>query len=322
MQIVVEQGRSATMRNVINDISKKLLEALSEYKNGNFAGAYSFRQNGKCIGSKSSKNVEITSKTDKQGIIVRVKPDTKGEVIFIPSCVTEGGIDDTVYNDFYVGENCDITIKSGCGVHTDDGSLAKHNGIHRFFVGENAKVHYEEKHIGTGKGEGIRSINPVSEVHLEKDAMLEINATQISGIDKAYRKTTATVAKGAKLNVHERLFTECSQVTKTNFKVELNGEGSSADIVSRSVARDDSYQTMDSVIIGNAPCTGHSECDSIVSENAIVDASPRLFARNPDASLIHEAAIGKIAGEQILKLRTFGLTEEEAENEIIQGFLS
>lgn len=310
------------MSDAINSIAEKLLEALSEYRKGEFKGAYSLRQNGKCIGNRSSNNVEITLKTDAPGIIVRVKPDTKGDVIFIPSCVTEGGIDDTVYNDFYVGENCDVTIKSGCGVHTDDEGLAKHNGIHRFFIAENAKVHYEEKHIGTGKGEGIRSINPVSEIHLEKDAYLEIDATQISGVDRAYRKTYATVSEGAKLIVHERLFTECDQQTKTNFKVELNGDGSSADLVSRSVARDNSYQTMDSVIIGNAACTGHSECDSIVSENAIVDASPRLFARNPDASLIHEAAIGRIAGEQILKLRTFGLTEEEAENEIIQGFLS
>ena len=183
-------------------------------------------------------------------------------------------------------------------------------------------MHYEEKHIGTGAGSGTRSINPVSEIHLEKDAYLEIEAAQISGVDKAWRKTTATLEAGAKLIVHERLFTEADQITSTKFKVELNGDGSSADIVSRSVARDNSYQTMDSVIIGNAACSGHSECDSIIGEKAIVDASPRLFARNPDAALIHEAAIGKIAGEQIMKLRTLGLTEEEAENEIIQGFLS
>ena len=227
-----------------------------------------------------------------------------------------------VYNDFYIGEDCDVTIKSGCGVHTDDASLAKHNGIHRFFVSPRARVHYEEKHMGTGEGEGVRSINPVAEIYLEEDSFLEINAAQISGVDRAYRKTTAQVAAGAKLIVHERLFTEGDQQTKTNFKVELNGDGSSADIVSRSVARNRSKQTMDSVIIGNAACTGHSECDSIIGEQAIVDASPRLFARNPDAELIHEAAIGKIAGEQIMKLRTLGLSEEEAEQEIVNGFLS
>ena len=310
------------LNDLINEVTKNLLEMVSDYKGEGFQGAYSLRQNGTCVDSMSSKNVQITSKTDKPGIIVHVAPGTKGETVYIPSCVTQGGIDDVVYNDFYVGEDCDITIKSGCGVHTDDDSLAKHNGIHRFFVGPRARVHYEEKHMGTGVGSGTRSINPVSEIHLEKDAYLEIEAAQISGVDKAWRKTTATVAEGAKLIVHERLFTEGEQVTKTNFKVELNGDGSSADIVSRSVARDNSYQTMDSVIIGNAACSGHSECDSIIGEKAIVDASPRLFARNPDASLIHEAAIGKIAGEQIMKLRTLGLTEEEAENEIVQGFLS
>ena len=307
---------------LINQVTKSLLEMVSDYKGDGFKGAYSLRQDGKCIDSVSSKNVEITSKTDKPGIVVRVAPNTHGETVYIPSCVTQGGIDDIVYNDFYVGENCDITIKSGCGVHTDDESLAKHNGVHQFFVGPNAHVYYEEKHVGTGSGGGTRSINPVSQIHLEKGAYMEINATQISGVDKATRSTMADLAEGAKLIVHERLFTEGEQTTKTNFKVELNGDGSSADIVSRSVARDNSYQTMDSVIIGNAACTGHSECDSIVGEKAIVDASPRLFARNPDASLIHEAAIGKIAGEQIMKLRTLGLTEEQAENEIVQGFLS
>ena len=313
---------SDQLTELVNEVTKNLLKMVSDYKGEGFNGAYSLRQDGRCVDSMSSRNVQITSKTDKPGIIVHVAPGTKGETVYIPSCVTQGGIDDVVYNDFYVGEDCDITIQSGCGVHTDDDSLAKHNGIHRFFVGQRSRVHYEEKHMGTGKGSGVRSINPVSEIHLEKDAFMEINAAQISGVDKAWRKTTATVAEGAKLIVHERLFTEGEQVTKTNFKVELNGDGSSADIVSRSVARDHSYQTMDSVIIGNAACSGHSECDSIIGEQAIVDASPRLFARNPDASLIHEAAIGKIAGEQIMKLRTLGLTEEEAENEIVQGFLS
>ena len=312
---------SNSLSSILNNISKNLLDKISDFKDGTFKGAYSIRQDGKCIDSMSSKNVEITTKTDKPGIIVHVAPNTKGETVYIPTCVSKGGIDDVVYNDFYVGENCDITIKSGCGVHTDDESLAKHNGMHRFFVGEGAKVHYEEKHIGTGYGAGNKSINPVSEIHLEKDSYMEINATQISGLDKAYRKTNATLKENAKLIVHERLYTENEQQTDTKLKVELNGDGSSADIVSRSVARGNSRQTMDSVIIGNAVCTGHSECDSIVGENATVDASPRLFARNPDASLIHEAAIGKIAGEQILKLRTIGLSEEEAENEIIQGFL-
>lgn len=306
----------------INDISKDLLEKVSDFNENKGEVAYSIRQDGKCIDSMSSKNIKINHKKDGSGIIIEVAPGTKGETIYIPSCVTQGGIDDLVYNDFYIGEDCEITIKSGCGVHTDDSSMAKHNGIHRFFINERAKVYYEEKHIGTGEGNGTRSINPVSEIHLEKDSYLEINATQISGVDKAERKTEATVAEGAKLIVHERLFTENEQCSNSYFKVELNGNGSSTDLISRTVARDKSHQTMDSLIIGNAACTGHSECDSILGEDAIVDASPRLYARNPDASLIHEAAIGKIAGEQILKLRSLGLTREEAENEIIQGFLS
>ena len=310
------------LNGFVSGVTKHLLELVTDFKGTGFQGAYSLRQDGKCVENRSSGAVQITAKTDKPGIVVHVAPGTKGETVYIPSCVTHGGIDDQVYNDFYIGEDCDITIQSGCGVHTEDDSLARHNGIHRFFVGPRATVHYVEKHVGTGDGAGTRSINPVSEIHLEKDAYMEIESTQISGLDQAWRKTTAQVAEGARLVVHERLFTEKEQVTKTHFKVELNGDGSSADLVSRSVARDHSRQTMDSVIIGNAVCTGHSECDSIVGEQAVVDASPRLFARNPDASLIHEAAIGKIAGEQILKLRTLGLSEEEAENEIIQGFLS
>lgn len=307
---------------LINNVTKDLLEKVSDYGEEGFNGAYSLRQDGKCIDNMSTKNIQISANPEKPGIIVHIAPNTQGETVYIPSCVTQGGVDDLVYNDFYVAENCDITIKSGCGVHTDDSSMARHNGIHRFFISEGSKVHYEEKHMGTGNGDGSRSINPVSEIHLSKNSFLEIDATQISGIDKAFRNTTAQIAEGARLIVHERLFTEGEQSTKTNFKVELNGDGSSADIVSRSVAREKSKQTMDSVIIGNAACTGHSECDAIIGEEATVDASPRLFVRNPDASLIHEAAIGKIAGEQILKLRTLGLTEEEAENEIIQGFLS
>ena len=304
-----------------NDFTEKILDIISEYT-GNLKGAYSIREDGKCVAQISSQNVTINSKEGRPGIDVHVKPGTKGETVFIPTCVTKGGIDDLVYNDFYVGENCDIKIVSGCGVHSESDDLAKHSGVHFFHIGENAHVMYEEKHIGEGKGNGTKSINPSTKVELEPNSYLEINATQISGLDKAYRSTKALVKEGAKFIVHERLFTEGDQTTKSHFTVELAGDGSRADIVSRSVAKDTSYQSMDSVIIGNAICSGHSECDSIIDGDAIVEASPRLFARNKEASLIHEAAIGKIAGEQILKLRTLGLTEEEAENEIVQGFLS
>lgn len=309
------------MSNPINSITKELLKIVSDFK-GSFNGAYNIRENGQCAGRQSSKNIKIESKKDLPGLDITVLPNTKGEVVYIPACVNKGGIDDLVYNDFHIGENSDIVIVAGCGVHTDDDAEARHNGIHRFFVGENARVRYEEKHVGTGDGNGNRVIDPITEVVLEKNSYLEMNTTQISGVDKSYRKTTAKAAEGAKLVVRERLYTEKEQRAETFFEVDLNGEGSGADIVSRSVAKDKSYQNYVSTITGNAPCTGHSECDAIIDGDAIVDASPRLYARNNEASLIHEAAIGKIAGEQILKLLTLGLTEEEAESKIIEGFLA
>ncbi len=305
----------------LNEVTRKLLEMVSDYK-GDFEGAYSIRENGQCSARMSSEHIKLESKTDKPGLDIRILPGTKGETVYIPACVNKGGIDDLVYNDFYVGEGADVKIIAGCGVHTDDDEEARHNGIHRFFVGENARVLYEEKHVGTGKGQGERSIDPVTEVHLEKNSYLEMDTTQISGVSKSVRKTSGTVAEGARLVVRERLFTEGDERAETFFEVELNGEGAGADIVSRSVAKDRSYQNYVSTIVGNAACTGHSECDAIIDGDAIVDASPRLLARNKEASLIHEAAIGKIAGEQILKLRTLGLTVEEAEKKIIEGFLA
>ncbi len=305
----------------MNDITKKLLELVSDF-NGDFKGAFNIREDGQCAGRQSSKNIKIESKTDKPGLDITILPGTRGETVYIPACVTKGGVDDLVYNDFHVGRDADVVIVAGCGVHTDDHSEARHNGIHRFFLEENARVRYEEKHVGTGTGTGNRVIDPETAVYLEKNSYLEMNTTQISGINHTIRKTTATAAEGARLVVRERLFTEADQKAETYFQVELNGEGSGADIISRSVAKGHSIQTYESTIVGNAPCSGHSECDAIIDDEAIVDASPRLYARNKDASLIHEAAIGKIAGEQILKFRTLGLTEEEAEAKIIEGFLA
>lgn len=305
----------------MNDITRDLLEQISDYQ-GEFKGAFNLRVDGTCAGRQSSENIQIDSKTDKPGLDIRIRPGTKGESVSIPACVTHGDVDDLVYNDFFVGEDADVTIVAGCGVHTETGEPARHNGIHRFFLAPGSRVKYLEKHIGTGNGEGIRSIDPVTEVFLEKDSLLEMDTAQIGGVDRSTRTTRATLAEGARLVIRERLLTEKDQTAETDFTVELNGEGSGADVVSRSVARGNSRQTYNSVIIGNAPCTGHTECDAIIDQNACVDASPRLFARHTDAALIHEAAIGKIAGEQILKLRTLGLTEQEAEEKIIQGFLS
>lgn len=305
----------------MNSVTKDLLRAVSDWT-GEFDGAYNIRQDGGCVGRQSSKNIRIESKKDKPGLDIRIAPGTKGESVYIPACVTHGNVDDLVYNDFYVGEGADVTIVAGCGVHTETGEPARHNGIHRFFLKPGSRVLYQEKHIGTGKGAGLRSIDPVTEAYLEENAVLEMDTAQIGGVDHTLRKTKATAAAGAKLRIRERILTEGEQDARTEFEVELAGEGSGADIVSRAVARGKSHQEYTSTIIGNAPCTGHSECDAIIDGEATVDAAPKLCAHHGDAALIHEAAIGKIAGEQILKLRTLGLTEQEAEARIIEGFLS
>ena len=305
----------------MNEITKKLLRTVSDWT-GKFEGAYNIREDGCCAGRVSTEHIKIDSKTDNPGLDIYILPGTKGETVSIPACVTHGNVDDLVYNDFYVGENADVIIVAGCGVHTENGEPARHNGIHRFFLEPGSPVKYIEKHIGTGRGVGIRTIDPVTEAELGENSVLEMDTAQIGGVDHTLRKTAAKVGKGAKLIIRERIFTEKEQTATTEFQVELNGEGSGADLISRSVARENSHQEYVSTIIGNAPCSGHSECDAIIDGNGKVDASPRLFARDGDAALIHEAAIGKIAGEQILKLRTLGLTEEEAERKIIEGFLS
>ncbi len=302
-------------------ITEKLLSAVSDDWTGKFLGAYNIRENGQCAGRAVTENIDIITKTDKPGIDIKIKPDTKGETVSIPACVTHGDVDDLVYNDFYVGENADVIISAGCGVHTDTHETARHNGIHRFFLGKNSHVIYRERHIGTGEGDGTRTIDPVTEAFLEEGAVLEIDSTQIKGVDSTNRKTKATVGKDAKLIIHECIMTDYAQQASTDFEVELSGDNSGVDLVSRSVAKGNSVQNYRSKIIGNASCTGHSECDAIIADNAKVNAAPELSAAHPDAQLIHEAAIGKIAGEQILKLMTLGLTEEEAENRIIEGFL-
>lgn len=305
----------------MNKITEKLLNLVSDWT-GSFPGAYNIREDGGCAGRQSSEHIRIDSKTDKPGLDIHILPGTVGETVSIPACVTHGDVDDLVYNDFYVGENADVIIVAGCGVHTENGEPARHNGIHRFILEPGAHVKYVEKHIGTGKGTGLRSIDPVTEVILGENAVLEMDTAQIGGVDRSTRKTTATLAAGAKLLVRERLLTEYEQEADTAFQVVINGEGARADIISRSVARGSSRQSYTSSIIGNAPCSGHSECDAIIDGNARVDAAPQLCAHHEQAELIHEAAIGKIAGEQILKLRTLGLTEQEAERQIIEGFLS
>lgn len=304
----------------MNNITQSLLSILSDWK-GEFKGAFNIREDGGCAGRQSSANIKIESKTDLPGLEIHIKPGTKGETVYIPACVTHGNVDDVVYNDFFVGEGADVTIVAGCGVHTDDEEEARHNGIHRFFLEKGAKVLYKEKHIGTGKGEGLKRIDPVTDIELAEDAVLEMDTVQLSGVDKTTRTTRGKLGARAKLIIRERIMTDGDETAKTDFEVSMDGEDAGVDLISRSVARDNSYQEYHSVIKGNCRCTGHSECDAILVGNGRVNAAPELYAGDIDASLIHEAAIGKIAGEQITKLRTLGLTEEEAEEKIIEGFL-
>lgn len=304
----------------MNKITETLLRIVSEY-DGDFKGAFNIREDGGCAGRQSTENIKIESKKDKPGLEIHIKPGTKGERVSIPACVTRGNIDDLVYNDFFVGEGADVIITAGCGVHTDSSEEARHNGIHRFFLEKGARVLYTEKHIGTGSGTGARRIDPVTEVNLAEDAVLEMDTVQIKGVDSTVRKTTGTLAARAKLIVRERIMTDGEERAETDFDVVLAGEDSGADLVSRSVAKGRSHQVFNSCIKGENRCTGHSECDAILADEGTVSASPSLEASHVDAELIHEAAIGKIAGEQILKLRTLGLTEEEAEEKIISGFL-
>lgn len=304
----------------MNKTTEKILKTVSGFK-GKFEGAYNIREDGQCAGRQSSKNIKIESKEDGPGLIIHIKPNTKNEKVYIPACVTHGNIDDLVYNDFYVGENADVTIVAGCGVHTDDGHDVRHNGIHRFFLEENSHVLYEEKHIATGKGKGKKRIDPVTDVHLKKGSTLEMDTIQLRGVDSTIRKTSGIVEEGAKLLVRERIMTDNDETARTDFEILLKGEDSAVDLISRSVAKGNSYQEFNSTINGEAKCKGHSECDAILVGNGRVAASPSLIAGNLDAELIHEAAIGKIAGEQILKLQSLGLTQEEAEEKIISGFL-
>lgn len=304
----------------MNKITEELLKEVSDWKGG-FKGAYNIREDGGCVGRQSSENIKIESKSDGSGLEIHISPKAQQETVYIPACVTRGNVTDLVYNDFYVGPGADVTIVAGCGVHTDNEGEAEHDGIHRFFLEKGARVLYKEKHVGTGNGVGLKKINPVTEMELKEDAVMEMDTIQIGGVDLTKRSTKAVLGAGAKLIIHERIMTDGEEQAATDFEVDMNGEDSAVDLVSRSVARDHSYQEYHSKIRGNCRCTGHSECDAILIGEGKVNAAPELFAGDIDASLIHEAAIGKIAGEQIVKLRTLGLTEEEAEKKIVEGFL-
>ncbi len=285
------------------------------------AGAYNIRANGQMAGRNTTANIDIVSKEDKSGIDIRIKPGTRSESVHIPVVLSQSGLKESVYNDFFVGEDCDVTIIAGCGIHNGGSQASEHSGIHRFFVEKNARVRYVEKHYGAGDGNGERIMNPTTEIHLAQGASLEMETVQIKGIDSTKRVTTATVAQGASLVIREKIMTHGKQYAETDFVVDMEGEGSSVNLISRSVAKEHSRQLFKSRIIGNSSCQGHSECDAIIMDDASVSAIPELTANDIDANLIHEAAIGKIAGEQLIKLMTLGLTEKEAEEQIVNGFL-
>ncbi len=285
------------------------------------AGAYNIRANGTSTDRSTTANIDIVTKEDKPGIDIVIKPGTRKESVHIPVLLSQSGLTEMVYNDFHVGDDCDVTIVAGCGIHNGGDADSRHDGIHSFYIGKNAHVKYVEKHYGSGDGRGSRIMNPETVIDLGENSFMELETVQIKGVDSTRRSTSARLADGARLIVTEKLMTHGSQTAETSFQVDLDGADSSANIISRSVARDESSQLFLSRINGNNRCKGHSECDGIIMDNAKISAIPEITAGCLDAELIHEAAIGKIAGEQITKLMTLGLTEEEAEAQIVNGFL-
>lgn len=300
---------------------EQLLETIADL-HGIPEGSFNIRKNGKLLARNSDSDIEIVSKKDKDGIDIIVKPNVKNKSVHIPVLLTVGDFKDTVYNDFYIGENADVTIIAGCGIHNDACSDAEHDGIHTFYLSKNAKVRYVEKHYASGNGTGKKVFDPITKIYLKENAQFILEATQLGGVTYTDRKTYATVGKRAQLTVKEKILTDNEERAITDFKIKLSGEGSRADVVSRSVARGHSMQKFQSDLIGKNECFGHVECDGIVLDNARIISTPKIDAVSPEASLIHEAAVGKIAGEQLLKLMSLGLSEQEAEDAIIRGFLN
>ncbi len=305
----------------LDEIQKRIIAEVADLHEVPL-GAYNFRANSQLAGRNTTANIDIISKEDGSGIDIRIKPGTKHESVHIPVVLSQSGLKETVYNDFYVGADSDVVIVAGCGIDNCGAQDSEHDGVHRFFIEKGAKVKYVEKHYGSGNGDGKRILNPVTEVHMDENSYCEMEMVQIKGVDSTERVTNAELAAGAKLVVRERLMTHGDQRAYSLYKVVINGEGGSADVVSRSVARDHSYQKFDACVTGNAPCHGHTECDSIIMDEGRILAVPSLEANDVDAELFHEAAIGKIAGEQLTKLMTLGLSEAEAEEAIINGFLA
>lgn len=304
----------------MDEIQKTLLEQVAGLHEVP-QGAYNIRANGVSAARHTTANIDIVTKEEKQGIDIRIKPGTRNESVHIPVLLSQSGLTEMVYNDFYIGENCDITIVAGCGIHNGGTQASRHDGIHRFFVEKNAKVRYVEKHYGSGEGTGERIMNPQTVIELGEGSYMEMETVQIRGVDSTKRMTKAKLSDRATLVIKEKLMTHGKQFAETSFEVDLDGEDSGTNVISRAVAKDDSRQVFFSKINGNNKCNGHTECDAIIMDRANIRAIPEITANHLEASLIHEAAIGKIAGEQIVKLMTLGLTESEAEAQIVNGFL-
>lgn len=308
------------MEKELTNNEKELLKKITD-KEEFSEGAYNIRKNGEGFVRKTTENVDIVSKKDKPGIDIIVKENTKNEFIHIPVMITESGVNDLVYNDFYIGKNAEVTIIAGCGIHNDKHMLSRHDGIHSFYLEEGAKVKYVEKHYGQGEGTGEKILNPKTVVNLKKGATLEMDSVQIEGVDSTIRETIGELEENSNFIVSEKIMTHGKQYAKTVFNVKLNGKNASTHVISRSVAKENSKQEFFSNVEGNTECYGHVECDAIIMDNGTVKAVPEILANDVDARLIHEAAIGKIAGEQLTKLMTLGLTEKEAEAKIVSGFL-
>lgn len=304
----------------MNKIDSHMLEAVADMHSVP-TGAYSIRKNGEGIEKRSTENIIIEQKKDKPGIDITIKPGTKNESVHIPVIITETGIEELVYNDFFVGDDADVLIVAGCGIHNTGDKKSEHDGIHRFHIGKNARIKYVEKHYGEGEGTGEKVLNPVTEIEMDENSFCEMEMVQIRGVDSTQRDTSASLKDGAKLVIVEKLMTHGKQVAKSNMVINLNGKNSSAQIISRSVAKDESEQVFYPRAVGNNLCRAHVQCDSIIMDNAKIRSIPEISANDCDAQIIHEAAIGKINNDQLIKLQTFGLTEEEAEEVIIQGFL-
>ncbi len=305
----------------LSPIDESLLELLTSM-HGMPSGAFNIRKDGQLVSRNSNAFIDIEGYTEKSGIKITIKPGTKGETIYIPVIITKSGISDVVYNDFYVGENCDVTIVAGCGIHNDGVHKSQHDGIHTFYLGKNSHVRYVEKHYGEGDGNGERVLNPTTVVYMEENSRCEMDMSQLRGVDSTVRETNCELKAGARLVLTEKLLTHGKQLATSNMDIRLKGDDSSVQVISRSVAQDESVQIFNPLVVGEAACRGHVQCDAIIMGHAKVKAVPGIEAASEDAQLVHEAAIGKIAGDQIIKLMTLGLSEEEAEAEILDDFLN